>query len=142
MAARSPSCTRSQSVSVSPHSTSPIEHPRASSTSAAIVRPARASPTTMSYGPVESFERPAARQRRLGAAQDRAADRLEVDDLGELERKAAGQSGERSHTVVHTHSKTVINNNTTRKERVRELAGFGHGADRLKQSQTVRTLRS
>ena len=42
---------------------------------------------------------------------------------------------------IRDSSKTVINNNTTRKERVRELAGFGHGADRLKQSQTVRTLR-
>ena len=97
-------------------------------------------PTTMAQAMIQ-WKADVTLQGKRGGAGRSLATLVLRDDLGELERKAAGQSGERSHTVVHTHSKTVINNNTTRKERVRELAGFGHGADRLKQSQTVRTLR-
>lgn len=84
-------------------------------------------PTTMQESKIQ-WKAEVTLQGKRGGAGRSAATLVLRDDLSEL--------GEGSHTVVHTHTKEVINNKT----RIRELIGRGARAE-FKVNQTVRDLR-
>ena len=84
-------------------------------------------PTTMQESKIQ-WKAEVTLQGKRGGAGRSAATLVLNDDLSEL--------GEGSHTVVHTHTKEVINNKT----RIRELIGRGARAE-FKVNQTVRDLR-